>query len=107
MYLGMTEEEVIKDIPVSPKGTKNKRVIEYLQEHGVDCDTRWTPVRGKTLPEIAFVRIRYTKTECHLVLKVGETWYDPSFNAPLPGYNRGNRLDYGNGGIISFLAVRP
>lgn len=105
MYLGVSVETVLKDLPDRKRGTYSKEAINYLRRQGVRCADRLTSAHQRVLPKIALVRIVWPNKKGHLVLKVGESWFDPLLPAPFYGTLPPTREWSGGGRVASFLEL--
>ena len=105
MYLGMPIGVVFTHLHPRDSGTKHKAMIDFLHRNGVECAGRMTSAMGKTLPEVALVRITWANKKAHIVLKVGRTWHDPLFDKPFTGDLPKDRAWSGGGRVTSFLAL--
>lgn len=75
---GAPLDELIAEMKPHPiRGTLHKKIITSLRARGVVCGDRFVGLRGRVLPETAIVRVRMANNKGHVVVKHGETWFDP------------------------------
>jgi len=71
--------------PGSKTGTRGSAIVRELRALGVRCGDRFVPMRGKSFPRIAIVRIVHPDKRGHVVVKYETTWFDPLLEAPFVG----------------------
>lgn len=98
--------EVIAEVrPTQKRGTPHARIIGALRARGVLCADRFVSIRGKSLPLVGVVRILFPGKQGHVVVKNGNTWFDPLLKQSFTGMPPANRWGDDGSRITSFLEI--
>jgi hypothetical protein len=109
MLLNKPIDLVIKELPHTKIiGTRHRDLIAYLQINGLICSPFFVNASNHLLPDLALVRVTWTGVKpvrAHLIVKCGDTWHDPLFEAPFRQWKPIIDRQYGRGRITSFVKV--
>lgn len=106
MVLNRPLERVLEELPHTMKvGTKHRALIKYLKHHGLRCSDRFLSAHTHALPSFCIVRVTWSKTRAHLIVKDGDIWHDPLFVEPFKPWLVMRDRQYGKGRVTSFVEI--